>query len=416
MRKIVTIAYIAALLSCFSLGAQKAADSGLFLDAAREYAEGRYLQAQEKFLVLLDSAPDDDAVNYYLGLCELALGENGSATEHLTRATQLDSTNAWYFNALATLYSNEGDRASLADVCEKLVKMSPALYNTPYTLTLIADTRFQQKMDSVALAYYNQALELDPDYAPAELGKIELLRMTGNYPEFFVTMSRFIDNEGVRPGIKSDYLSVIVDNLDSKFWWVWGEQLKILVDKCLKMYPDDLKTQELKIKLLSIESRWDEVLDACGRLAESAAGQGDKEMQVFAYSYEGDVSYQNGDEKRAFKAYEKALKLDPDYAPVLNNYAYYLSLKKRSLRKALKMNRRAVELNPDNATYLDTCGWILYLMRKPEEAKPLFKHAMIYGGKESAVVLEHYSKVLEALRETDLASYYKTLSEQKSSK
>lgn len=415
MRKIVII-YIVVLLSCLGLRAQNTADSGQFLDAAREYAEGRYLQAQEKFLVLLDSAPDDDAVNYYLGLCELALGENGRAAEHLTRATQLDSSNAWYLNALATLYSNEGDRASLADVCEKLVKMSPALYNTPNTLTLIADARFQQKRDSVALAYYNQALELDPSYAPAELGKIELLRMTGSYPDFFVTLGHFIDNENVRADIKSDYLSMIVDNLDSKFWWVWGEQLKLLVDKCLGLYPEDLKSQELKIKLLSIESRWDEVLSACARLAESAARQGNKEKQVFAYSYEGDVSYQNGDQKRAFKAYEKALKINPDYAPVLNNYAYYLSLKKRSLRKALKMSRRAVEQEPDNATYLDTCGWILYLLHKPQEAKPLFKHAMIYGGKESAVVLEHYSKVLETLGETDLASYYKTLSEQKAAK
>ena len=415
MRKIVLI-YISILVSCFCLGAQDSADNGLFLDAAREYADGRYLKAQEKFLVLLDSAPEDAAVNYYLGLCELALGENANAEAHLTRASQIDSTNAWYLNALATLYSNTGDRASLADVCERLVKMSPALYNTPYTLTLIADTRFQQKRDSLALAYYNQALELDPDYAPAELGKIELLRMTGSYPDFFTTLGHFIDNEDVRADIKSDYISMMVDNLDSRFWWVWGEQLKTLVDRCLKMYPDDLKSQELKIKLLSIESRWDEVLAACGRLAESAARQGDKEKQVFAYSYEGDVYYQNGDQKRAFKAYDKALKINPDYAPALNNYAYYLSLKKRSLRKALKMSARAVEQEPDNATYLDTYGWILYLLHKPEEAKPHFKHAMIYGGKESAVILEHYSKVLEALGEKDLSSYYKTLSEQKAAK
>lgn len=77
------------------------------------------------------------------------------------------------------------------------------------------------------------------------------------------------------------------------------------------------------------------------------------------------------------------------------------------------MSRRAVELEPDNATYLDTLGWILYLLHKPEEAKPYFKHAMIYGGKDSAVVLEHYSKVLKALGEDTLASYYESLAEQK---
>ena len=38
---------------------------------------------------------------------------------------------------------------------------------------------------------------------------------------------------------------------------------------------------------------------------------------------------------------------------------------------------------------------------------------MLYGGKDSAVVLEHYSIVLDALGETDLSIYYKNLSEQK---
>ena len=109
-------------------------------------------------------------------------------------------------------------------------------------------------------------------------------------------------------------------------------------------------------------------------------------------------------------------KADPDHASVLNNYAYYLSLERRKLGKALKMSRRAVELEPDNASYLDTYGWLLFLRHKPKEAKPFFKHAMLYGGKDSAVVLEHYSKVLEALGEKDLATYYMNLSRQKSDK
>ncbi len=410
------ISYIPLLLLCCCLRAQNVADSGPFIDAVSDYSEGKYQQAKDKFSSLLEASPSDDAVNYYLGLCELSLGDNAAAGEHLRAAVQLDSTNIWYLNALATLYSNEGDRPMLADICTRLVKMSPSLYNTPYTLTLIADVRFTQKRDSLALSYYNQALELDPDYAPAELGRLELLRMQRNYPPFFAALEHFIGNEDVRTDIKSDYLESIVDNLDSRFWWVWGEQLKKLVDNCRQAYPEDLKTRELKIKLLSIESRWDEVLEECGSLAELAAGQGDRERQLFAYSYEGDIAYRQGDRKRAYKAYDRALKVDAGYAPVLNNYAYYLSVEGKSLRKALKMSRSAIDSQPDNATYLDTYGWILYLLHRPKEAKPYFKHAMIYGGKDSAVILEHYSKVLEALGEKDLSTYYKSLSEQKSGK
>jgi hypothetical protein len=45
-------------------------------------------------------------------------------------------------------------------------------------------------------------------------------------------------------------------------------------------------------------------------------------------------------------------------------------------------------------------------MDKPVEAKTHLKHAMLYGGKESAAILDHYAEVLYALKEYDLAFIY----------
>ena len=70
------------------------------------------------------------------------------------------------------------------------------------------------------------------------------------------------------------------------------------------------------------------------------------------------------------------------------------------------MSYKTVVAEPDNATYLDTYGWILYLMGKPQEAKPHFKRAMLYGGKDSPVILDHYAEVLFALGEYPLARVY----------
>ena len=134
----------------------------------------------------------------------------------------------------------------------------------------------------------------------------------------------------------------------------------------------------------------------------------DKKLCLSAYSQMGDAYHEKGDEKSAFKAYEKALKLDAGYAPVLNNYAYYLALTGKKLKKAYTMSKKTVEQEPDNATYLDTFGWILHLMGKDLEAKPFFKHAMLYGGKDSSVILRHYAVVLEALGETDAAGVYRS--------
>lgn len=145
----------------------------------------------------------------------------------------------------------------------------------------------------------------------------------------------------------------------------------------------------------------------------AAAFPKDTSALLQAYSSIGDCYHLTGEEKAAFKAYEKALKIDPDYAPVLNNYAYYLCLGKKKLGKALAMSKKTVDQNPDNATYLDTFAWILHLQGKSQEAKTYFKHAMLYGGKESATMLDHYAEVLYALGEYDLAGVYWNMAKQK---
>lgn len=142
------------------------------------------------------------------------------------------------------------------------------------------------------------------------------------------------------------------------------------------------------------------------RQYDIAKGKGDEAGMVRALSGIGDVQHAMGDWKAACKTYDKALKIDPDYVPVLNNYAYYLSEQRKKLKKAYEMSRKTIEAEPDNATYLDTFGWILYLQKKYPEAKPVFKQAMLHGGKESAVILDHYAEVLYALGEYDLASVY----------
>ena len=132
-----------------------------------------------------------------------------------------------------------------------------------------------------------------------------------------------------------------------------------------------------------------------------------------ALSTIGDCWHSLGNDKKAFKAYDKVLRINPEYLPVLNNYAYYLSLTGKKLKKAERMSRVTVEKEPDNATFLDTYAWILHLMGRDKDAKPFFKHAMIYGGKDSKVILSHYAEVLEALGEGDLAKYYKGLADSK---
>jgi len=401
---------VASALVCLWAWSQKGTD---MIDAVQLYSDGNYSAARAAFEILHARDTTDDAVNYYLGLCEYSTGMTASAEEHLKAAAGKDSTNAWYLNTLASLYTSTGRNKEAADICERLVNMQPRYYRNPYTMTLIGDSRFSAGQDSLALDAYQQALDLDPEYAPAEVGKAEIMRIRRNYPGYFLSLGRFIENANVSGAAKSSYLKNLLESVDSRFWWVWGEQIGRLVSSCEELHPDDIQSHVNKLNILFIKKDTTAWLLECEKMIPIALEQNDTTNLMLAMSVIGDTRHSMGDRKGAYEMYEKALRINPNSASILNNYAYFLSEDGKQLKKALKMSMKAIEIEPDNATYLDTYGWLLHLLRKPREAKPHFKRAMIYGGKDNAVILEHYSIVLMALGETDLANYYKSLSEQR---
>jgi Tfp pilus assembly protein PilF len=120
-----------------------------------------------------------------------------------------------------------------------------------------------------------------------------------------------------------------------------------------------------------------------------------------AEAYNGLKQYDKSD-----KEFEEALGLDPDNTLVLNNYAYYLSLRKQKLDVAEKYSKRSLELNPNSVSYLDTYGWILFQEGKYEEAKSYFEKALDKGGFNRPAITEHYGDVLFMLKQTDKAVEY----------
>lgn len=386
------------------------------LDAVSLYTDGQFASAAERFRALKEEDPTDDAVMYYLGLCESYLGNMDKAEENLLGAHLADTANEWYVSALTSLYAATRNSTMMATYGEKLLRMNPGMYNTPYLNTLVADLKLRQGRDSLAVQYYDRALELDPAFESAWLGKMETYRLTKNYAAFFQVARSYVSNSGFERESKAQYLTSLMEAMDQEFYWVAGSRLESLIDCYLSLYPADSEVRMLKVSFKYIVEDYDGILSQCDTMYSAALASQDKEGMVKALTIKGDVYNAIGDEKKSIKAYSQVLKLDEDNASVLNNYAYILCEQGRQLGKALKMSTRAVELEGDNATFLDTLGWILHLMGRDEQAKPHFKRAMIYGGKESEVILGHYASVLEKLGETELAQYYRMLEKQKKGK
>ena len=120
------------------------------------------------------------------------------------------------------------------------------------------------------------------------------------------------------------------------------------------------------------------------------------------YAMLGDAYNANKEFEKSDKAYDDALAINPNNNSVLNNYSYYLSIRKVNLEKAERMSSLLVKNNPDNPSYLDTHAWVLYMREKYREAKRVIERA-ISTGKASAVHFEHYGDILYKLGDVDAA-------------
>ena len=101
-------------------------------------------------------------------------------------------------------------------------------------------------------------------------------------------------------------------------------------------------------------------------------------------------------------AFEEALRIDPADVFVMNNYAYYLALRKAKLDSAANLSARSNELQPGMASFEDTYAYVLFRQGKHEEALVWMKKAMAHG-EVSADMHEHLGDILFHLGKTDEA-------------
>lgn len=127
----------------------------------------------------------------------------------------------------------------------------------------------------------------------------------------------------------------------------------------------------------------------------------DANMKSLFHGQLGDTYNSLGDHGKSDEAYEIALNAKPDNDHVLNNYSYFLSLRKKDLDRAFEMSSKLVHDHPENPTYLDTHAWVLYMMGDFAGAEKNLKLALLYD--PGATIVEHYGDALFQLGKIDEA-------------
>jgi tetratricopeptide (TPR) repeat protein len=243
-----------------------------------------------------------------------------------------------------------------------------------------------------ALKLAELTVNAHPDDAKAYAMYGDLLSLTGN-----------------RQDARKNYLAST--RMDGSKFMVW--QQIVAIDMELQQFDSLAKHSEEAIELFPNQPffwLYNGVAHTLNKNPKKAIGaleQGkklafnDKKTLLEFHSQLGDAYNELKDYKKSEAAYEEALSLDPNYAPVLNNYSYYLSLRKVKLDKARKMGEKLIMENPDNATYLDTFGWVLYANKEYAEAKKYLEKAALHS--PSGTIIEHYGDVLYQLGEVEKA-------------
>ena len=344
---------------------------------------------------LIASEPGE--VNYRVELAELLIANDRTAEAiiPLEDALKINPDEAQAHVLLADIYRKKGD----IEKCNRELKLVFANPN------LDADPKIR------VLSGYLSMLKTTNDNNDALLLARQLMETHPNESKVYVIYADMLMRTGKKAEARDTY--VRSTRIDGSVFIVWEAILQLDIelnqpdsllahsDKALEVFPNQgmLWYSNGMANLMKKNFR-----QSVSALEESLKLIGEKtDLLPYIYGQLGDAYNGLGDHARSDASYDLSLKANPDNDHVLNNYSYFLSLRKEKLDLALSMSEKLVNQHKDNPTYLDTYAWVLYIRKDYKKAKEYLELAMKDSSGVSGTIVEHYGDVLFKLGERENA-------------
>ena len=324
---------------------------------------------------LIAQAPHE--TRYVLELCSVLI-MNKAYDQAMIRLLAWDDPNAKLLISQIALQQNDYDKAIIFLKQGFFSQEAPLLAKIQLLDALIEKTSFTASLKELL----DQLLEIYPGRFEALAFVGDVYLKLGEATEALLNYRQAIAIEGADYKVWQQVISMEFQNLEY-------DSVILHCDQALERYPNQAllyfyngvayyskKEFETAIRLLSYGRKY----------------VGDPNLLGFFHAQLGDAHNALEQHTQSDEAYEKALELNPNNEHVLNNYSYFLCLRKQQLLKAQDMAKKLIQKHPENATYLDTYGWVLYTMKQYEEAEIYLKKAALID--ENGTVIEHYGDVL----------------------
>jgi tetratricopeptide (TPR) repeat protein len=351
-------------------------------------------------------------------------GDTKKVVAELEKLIKLNPENTRYYSMLAQVYSENGKDKDALLMYEKIKDINP---EDPYVsislLEFYDKTGDREKaFNELISAIRNKNLDLntkasiydywmnknqnasDMDEQARQCG----LAFTETHPEskigYLILGSYYIVTEN--PSLARTYYkkSLAIDSTDFLSWQNLiisesrlneNEAVRDHATKALKYYPMQPVFYWYAGVANAVLKSNDEAITY---LEKGRRYTSDKVQMANFDAFLGDLYHEQGEEEKAFEAYERTLRNDPDNVLVLNNYAYYLSVKNQDLDKALEMSSKAVAAEPDNPIYLDTHAWVLYMKGDYKEAEKYMSKALNLLKEPDETYTKHYEAIMDKLK------------------
>jgi len=254
------------------------------------------------------------------------------------------------------------------------------------------------------------ALLPNPELDAPMMALAEILVSThpGSYQTLAMTGDLYFNTKN-KPKARDYYLQAVA--IDGSNYSLWQNIISIEMElaeydnvilhsvQALEIFPNQAALYYFNGTAHLIKNQFSDAVKAFN-VGKTYAAK-DPNLKSLFHGQLGDAYNSLGNHEKSDAAYDIALRAKPDNDHVLNNYSYFLSLRKKDLPKALNMSTKLVEAFPENSTYLDTHGWVLYMMRDYPQAEDYLGRALKYD--PSSTIFEHYGDVLFQLGEVENA-------------
>ena len=113
------------------------------------------------------------------------------------------------------------------------------------------------------------------------------------------------------------------------------------------------------------------------------------------YYYLGTAYERLGKLYYAARQFNRAIKLNPDYAEAYNYLGYMYVYRGKKLDKSIKLIKKAIEIEPENGYFVDSLGWGYYKNGMLEKAMFQLERAveLTKGEKDDPVIRDHLGDV-----------------------